>query len=193
MTRVLAAEQNSNFLVPNATIFVELLLFLIILFIFSRFIVPPLTRAMREREEMNRKQAQDREEATRRLQEAEERYQAALADARKEATAIRDEARAEAQRIRDDMRAQTDREVARIREQGEQQLAEQRQQVLGELRSDIGGLSTQLAGRILGTPMGDGGPQQETVDRFLADLDAESGRPAEPEQTGSHRSGGGAS
>ena len=44
MTRVLAAEENSNFLVPNATFFVELLLFLVILFIFWRFIVPPLTR-----------------------------------------------------------------------------------------------------------------------------------------------------
>jgi F-type H+-transporting ATPase subunit b len=79
MTRVLAAEENSNFLVPNATFFVELLLFLVILFIFWRFIVPPLMRAMKERDEMNRKQAQDREEATRRLQEAEERYQATLA------------------------------------------------------------------------------------------------------------------
>lgn len=191
MTSVLAAE-NSNFLVPNATIFVELLLFLLILWIFSRFVVPPLTKAMREREEMNRKQAGDREEATRRLQEAEERYQAALADARKEATAIRDEARAEAQRIRDEMRAETDREVARIREQGEQQLAEQRQQVLAELRNDIGGLSTQLAGRILGTPMGTDGPQRQTVDRFLADLDAERDRAASAEQA-PHGSAGGAS
>ncbi len=185
MTRVLAAEENSNFLVPNATFFVELLLFLVILFIFWRFIVPPLTRAMKERDEMNKKQAQDREEATRRLQEAEERYQAALAEARKEASAIRDEARAEAQRIRDDMRAQTDREVARIREQGEEQLAQQRQQVLGELRADIGGLSTQLASRILGTPMGADGPQRETVDRFLAEADGD--------DRAAHRSGGGAS
>jgi F-type H+-transporting ATPase subunit b len=186
MTRLLAAEENTNFLVPNATIFVELLLFLIILFIFSRFIVPPLTKAMREREEMNRKQAEDREEAHRRLQEAEERYQAALADARKEASAIRDEARADAQRIRDEMRAQTDQEVARIREDGERQLAEQRQQVLDELKGDIGGLSTQLAGRILGTPMGQDGPQRETVERFLAELDADKRDTAQ-------RSGGGAS
>jgi F-type H+-transporting ATPase subunit b len=188
MMKLLAAEESSNFLVPNATIFVELLLFLIILFIFSKFIVPPLTRAMREREEMNRKQAEDREEATRRLQEAEERYQAALAEARREATAIRDAARADAQRIRDEMRAQTDREVAHIREQGEQQLAEQRQQVLSELRSDIGGLSTQLAGRILGTPIGTAGPQRDTVERFLAELD-----PDRSQQTGPQRSGGGAS
>ena len=144
---------------------------------------------MAERDEMNRKQAEEREEATRRLQEAEERYQAALAEARKEATAIRDEARADAQRIRDEMRAETDREVARIREQGEQQLAQQRQQVLGELRGDIGGLSTELASRILGTPMGADGPQRDTVDRFLAELDgdrtATTGRRAQ--------SGGGAS
>ncbi len=170
---VLAAEENSNFLIPNATIFVELLIFLIILFIFYRFIVPPLTRVMDERDQMIRKAVENRDESARRLQEAEERYQAAIADARKEASAIRDEARAEAQQIRDDMRARTDQEVARIREQGEQQLAEQRHQVLDELRGDIGALSTQLAGRILGTPMGEDGPQRATVDRFLADLDAD--------------------
>jgi F-type H+-transporting ATPase subunit b len=189
MTQVLAAEQNSNFLVPNATIFVELLLFLIILFIFYRFIVPPLTRAMKEREEMNRKQAQDREEATRQLQEAEERYQAALAEARKEASAIRDKSRADAQRIRDDMKARADREVAQIREQSEQQLAQQRQQVLGELRQDIGGLSTELAGRILGLPMGADGPQRDTVDRYLAELDGDRTNDRSPVQ----RSRGGAS
>ena len=43
--------------------------------------------------------------------------------------------------------------------------------MLDELREDIGGLSVQLAGRILGTPMGADGPQRETVDRFLAELD----------------------
>lgn len=186
MTRLLAAEESTNFLVPNATIFVEIVLFLIVLFIFSRYIVPPLSKAMREREEMNHRQAEEREEATRRLQEAEERYQAALAEARREATAIRDEARAEAQRIRDEMRTETDREVARIREQGEQQLAQQRQQVLDELRGDIGDLSTELASRILGTPVGEGGDQQATVERFLSELDEADRGPA-------RQTGGGAS
>ncbi len=93
------------------------------------------------------------------------------------------------------MRADTDREVARIREQGEQQLAEQRQQVLGELREDIGGLSTELASRILGTSVGQDGPQRATIDHFLTDLDNGDGdgERARPGQTAPQQSGGGAS
>lgn len=188
MTTLLAAEeQNEIFLLPNGTIFVEILLFLIILFIFSRYIVPPLSKAMEDRQAMVRKQVEDREEAARKLKLAEERYQSSLQEARKQAAAIRDEARADAQRIRDEMREETDREVARIREEGEQQLAEQRRQVVSDLRGEIGGLSTQLASRILGTPMGEDGPQRDTVSRFLAELDgaerdrddhAGAGRPA---------------
>ena len=92
MTRVMAAAEGGetpNFLVPNATIFVVFVIFLLILFFFYRFVVPPLTKAMAERDEMNRKQAEDRDNAQRRLAEAEERYQKALAEARGEAGRIR--------------------------------------------------------------------------------------------------------
>jgi F-type H+-transporting ATPase subunit b len=162
---VLAAGSN-NFLLPNATIIVEFLIFLAILFFFYRFVVPPLTRAMRERDEMMRKQAEERDEAVRRLRQAEERYETALAEARATAASIRDEARAAAQRIRDEMREQTDREVAEIRQRGEDQLAEQREQAMQQLRNDIGDLSVQLATRILGEQPPES-VRRSTVDRFL--------------------------
>ena len=184
--RVLAAE-SSNFLVPNATIFVEFGLFLVILFVFSRFIVPPLSKAMSDREQMNRKAAEDRDEATRKLYEANERYQATLADARREAAAIRDEARLEAQQIRDEMKAATDAEVARIQAEGERQLALQRDQVVAQLHGEIGGLSTQLAQRILGTT---DGPQAATVEQFLAAERSAGGASIGTER--SSRTGGGA-
>ena len=63
-----------NFLVPNATIIVVFLIFLAILFFFYRFVVPPLTKAMAERDDMNRKQAEERDQAVRTLAEAKERY-----------------------------------------------------------------------------------------------------------------------
>lgn len=174
MTRVMAAAgggETPNFLVPNATIFVVFVIFLLILFFFYRFVVPPLTKAMAERDEMNRKQAEDRDNAQRRLAEAEERYQKALAEARAEAGRIRDEARAEAQKIRDEMRADTDREVAEIYRRGEEQLAAQREEAVRSLRAEIGGLSTQLAERVLGRPLPDDGAHRSTVDSYLAELE----------------------
>jgi F-type H+-transporting ATPase subunit b len=174
--RFLAAAgggERPNFLVPNATIFVVFIIFLLVLFFFYRFVVPPLTKAMAERDEMIRKQVEDRDNAQRKLAEAEQRYEKALAEARGEAAKIRDEARAEAQKIRDDMRAETDREVAEIHRRGEEQLAAQREEAVRTLRSEIGGLSTQLAERVLGRSLPSDGGHRSTVDGFLADLDAQ--------------------
>jgi F-type H+-transporting ATPase subunit b len=166
-----AEEETPNFLVPNATIFVVFAIFLLILFFFYRFVVPPLTKAMAEREEMNRKQVEDRENAQRKLAEAEKRYDEALAEARREAAKIRDEARADAQKVRDDMRAETDRQVAEIHRRGEEQLVAQREQAVQSLRGEIAGLSTQLAERVLGRSLPADGSHRSTVDGFLTELE----------------------
>ena len=167
MATPLAAE-TQNFLLPNATIFVVSFLFLVILWFFYRFVVPPLTKAMAERDEMNRKQAEERDAAVRKLAEAQERYDAALADARAQATAVKDEARADAQRIRDEKRAETDREVAEIHRRGAEELAAQRAEAVHALRGEIGGLSTDVAGKILGRPVA---YDDANVVSYLAELD----------------------
>jgi F-type H+-transporting ATPase subunit b len=172
-TVTLAAEGGGNdiFLLPNSTFVVCLLIFVGMFLIFHRFIVPPLAKAMREREAMLKKQAEDRAEAAKRLEQAKERYESSLAEARAESTRIKDEARADAEKIRQQMRTETDEEVARIRAEGLAQLEEQRTAALGTLRGEIGGLSTDLAGRILGSPMGADGPQKSTIEAYLAELD----------------------
>lgn len=177
MVTVLAASEN--FLFPDATFLVELLLFVVILLVLNRWVVPPLTRAMRERQDMVRKQVEDSQEAVRQVQLAEQRYESALAEARGEAASIRDEARADAQRYRDELREQADREVERIRSHGAEQLATQREQTVRALRTEIGGLATQLAERITGESLAGDGRRRSTVDRFLADLDQR-----EPTRTG---------
>jgi len=170
--RVLAAESSSNFLVPNGTFIVELVIFLIILAVFWRYMVPPVQKAMAGRQEMIRRQIEENRKAHELLEQADAKYREVLAEARTEAAKIRDEARAEAGKIKAELREQADREVAQIRQRGEEQLATQREQVLRQLRSEIGDLAVTLAGRIVGESMADEARRRGTVDRFIEELDA---------------------
>lgn len=166
-------EAAQNFLVPNATVVVVFLIFLAILFFFYRFVVPPLTKAMDEREDMNRKQVQERDQAVATLDEAKQRYEQNLAQARATATTAKDEARADAQRIRDEMKAETDREVAAVHERGAAALEGERQQALSELHGQVGDLSAELASKVLGRSVT---VDPASVQRLLADVGTPGGQ-----------------
>jgi len=100
---VLAAN---NFLLPNATFIAEFVAFLLILWLVKRFIVPPVQKALRERQAIIDQQMKDADEAKQKLAEAQSAYQDALKEARTEAAQIRESARAEAQRTIDELRQQ---------------------------------------------------------------------------------------
>ncbi|MGH3936112.1 MAG: F0F1 ATP synthase subunit B [Pseudonocardiaceae bacterium] len=170
---------ENNFLIPNATIIVELLIFLVIFWVIWRYAVPPLKKAMNERQDMVRRQIAESQEARQRLDDAQARYSAALAEARVEAAKIREAARADAQDIKDEMSRQAEQEVARIRQRGEEQLVTQREQVVRELRGELGKLAVTLAGRIVGESVADDARRAGTVDRFLDELEGMSAPPGD--------------
>lgn len=178
----LAAQEDGGdiFLIPNATFFVELVIFLVVLGVVWRYAVPPVKRAMDERQSMVRRQIEESQKASTRLSEAEARYSQALAEARIEAAKIREAARADAQEIKDEMRQQAEQEVARIRERGDEQLATQREAVIRELRGELGKLAVTLAGRIVGESVADDARRAGTVDRFLDELQGMAGLESNP-------------
>jgi F-type H+-transporting ATPase subunit b len=170
--RVLAQEEgNDIFLIPNATFWVELVIFLLMLFVIWRYVVPPIRKATPERQEMVRRQVEESRLAKERLEKADADYREAMSEARTEAAKIRDEARAEAGRIKAELREQAEHEVALIRQRGEEQLERQREQVKRELSAEIGQLAVTLAGRIVGESMQDEANRRGTVDRFIAELE----------------------
>lgn len=168
-TRTVVAQ--SNFLVPNGTIIVELVIFLVVLWVIWRYVVPPVKRVMQQRQDMIRKQIEESQEASEKLAAAERKYEEALDEARTEAAKIREGARAEAQRLKEEMRDQAEQEVAGIRQRGEEQLTTQREQVVRELRSEIGNLAVTLSERMVGESLADDSRSSGTVDRFLDELD----------------------
>ena len=170
------------FLLPNMTFVAELVAFVIILGIIARYILPPIQKAMRQRQEMIEQQAVDADAAKAKLAEAEETYKNALTEARVEAAQIRENARAEAQRTVEEMRAAAQEEQGRIVARGEEQLARQRAAIVRDLRSEVGTLAVELAEKIVDQRLSDEAQVSATVDAFLAGLEAQAD--ASPADTG---------
>lgn len=165
MPERVAAEKI--FIIPDATLIVELLIFLVVLAVLWRFVVPPVQRAMVERRDIVRRELEEAERARGRLAEAEQEYRRAVDETRADATRVREEARAEGQRLLDAARDRAAREYEDQAAEHADRLQADRLAVLAALRDDIGALSVQLAGRVIGEPL-DASANQETVERFLA-------------------------
>ncbi|OLE28177.1 MAG: hypothetical protein AUG44_08165 [Actinobacteria bacterium 13_1_20CM_3_71_11] len=164
-----------NFLVPNGTFIAELIAFLIILGVLWRYVVPPVSKAMTERQELIKNQLDEGQRASERLKQAEADYREALEQARATAAQIRDQARADAAAIREEILERAQQERDRVLETGREQLATERQTLIRELRADLGNLAVELAGRILGESLAEEARQRGTVDRFLSELQQEAG------------------
>jgi F-type H+-transporting ATPase subunit b len=164
----------SNFLVPNATFIVELIAFAIIFWILAKYVVPPINKAMTDRQNAIRKEFADLEVAQADARDAEKKYRDELADAKHEAAQIREDARQQGAAIVADMRSQAQEESDRILRHGRAQLEAERAQAVAALRNEVGSMATELAGRIVGESLEDDDRQARTVERFISALENES-------------------
>jgi F-type H+-transporting ATPase subunit b len=162
---------SSNFLVPNGTFLVSLLAFGILVWIFGKYLIPPINKAMTARQEAIRKEFADLEDAQSDARKAEAEYKEQLNNAKHEAARIREEAREQGAQIVQDARDKAQTEADRIVEHGHTQIEADRKAAVASLRRDVGSLATDLAGRIVGESMDDDERQGRVVERFLADLE----------------------
>ena len=161
----------SNFLVPNGTFLVSLLAFAILVWIFGKYLIPPINKAMTARQEAIRAEFSDLEEAKASAREAEAEYKEQLNNAKHEAAKIREDAREQGAQIVQDARDKAQVEADRMIEHAHTQIEADRKAAFASLRRDVGSLATTLAGRIVGESMDDDERQGRVVERFLADLE----------------------
>jgi F-type H+-transporting ATPase subunit b len=166
---VLASEEGggtSNFLIPNGTFFFVLAIFLIVLGVIAKFVVPPIQKVLGEREQMVAKTVEDNRRAAAQEAAAEADYKAELAAGRSEAAGIRDEARSEGRQVVDAARAGANDEVAATLQVADEELKLQSDAIAPQLRASVGVLSTTLASRVLGVPV-DGAVSSTTASTGL--------------------------
>ena len=173
MLTTLAAEGGTahNPIIP---LWQELVLgtiaFAILCFVLIKYVFPVMEKTFAARVDAIEGGIKRAEAAQAEANQLLEQYKAQLAEARTEAARIRDEARADAEGIRTEVLATAREESDRIIAAGREQLAAQRESIVRDLRSEVGTLAVDLAGRIVGESLADEARNRGTVDRFLDEL-----------------------
>jgi F-type H+-transporting ATPase subunit b len=144
------AEGGNNFLVPNGTFFFVLAIFLIVLAVIGVWVVPPITKVLRERDAMVAKTLSDNKKAGEQFDAAAADYEEAMKEARVQASSYRDNARAEGRKVVEDARTDAEQQVMSTLQMAAEQLKRERDAVELDLRANVGAMSATLASRILG-------------------------------------------
>lgn len=161
-----------NPLLPELPEIIAAVVFVVILtFLITKYVVPQFEATYAARTEAIQGGIEKAERAQEAAAAALAQYTDQLAEARTEAARIREDAKTQGSQILAEMREQAQSEAARIKESAQAQLEAERAQVLLSLRSEVGGLATTLASRIVGESLDDDERARRTVDRFLADLE----------------------
>ncbi|GAA4284028.1 F0F1 ATP synthase subunit B [Brevibacterium daeguense] len=175
---VLAAETPNPLLPATYDIVWSAVCFVIIFFAFWKLVLPKFREILDERAQAIEGGIEKAEKVQAEADKALAEYQKQLADGRAEAARLRAEAQEEGAQIVADMKQRANEEAERIISQAKAQIEAERQSAMLELRGEVGGLATDLASRIVGESLRDEHRAAGVVDRFIADLEAQTPAPA---------------
>ncbi len=173
-TVFIVASEEPNPLIPASyDILWGTVSFVILLLLFWKYVLPTFNRIVAERAEkieggIARAKVMQAEAA-----QSREAYSAQLESAAKEASAIRTSAHSDGEQIVSAARIQATEAAAAVAARADAQIQIEREAAIGSLQRDVGDLALALASKIVGESLTDDARARATVDRFIADLEAQ--------------------
>jgi F-type H+-transporting ATPase subunit b len=172
---------TSNFLIPNGTFIVELVAFVIVLAIVARYILPPVNRALKDRQTAIRSELEAADEAKADAARADEERRAALEQARQHAREIVEQANRTAERLSAEAQTRGQSEYDRMVSSADAEIRLARQWALEEAANRLGELVVETVERIIGREMDAAAHRdliEEAIDALQRDTSAGDARAA---------------
>ncbi|WP_431898369.1 F0F1 ATP synthase subunit B [Nonomuraea sp. bgisy101] len=150
---------------------IGLVMFLVTLFVIGKLLVPRIQKTLAERADAIDGGMMRAEEARAEARNLERQYRERLEVARRDAALLREEAREQGAQIGAELRAQAQAQARHLIGTAHAQIEADRQAAFAQLRPEIGRLSTDLAGRVIGESLEVDVRDTGIVERFLDELD----------------------
>lgn len=174
-TLLIAAEEEGgsglDLLIPPVNeLIAGIVAFAIVFFFVWKWAVPAINRMLEQRQAAVAGQIADAEKAKAEAESLLADYRGQLAEARAEGNKIIEQARQTAEQMRADIVAKAEADAEQIRARARDEAAGEMARALTEAKSQVGDISVDLAGRIVGESL-DAKAHQALIDRYLADLE----------------------
>ncbi|GFN32717.1 F0F1 ATP synthase subunit B [Paenibacillus xylaniclasticus] len=148
---------------------IQLIAFLILLWLLKRYAFGPLLGIMEQRKQLVQSQLADAENSRKQASQHLEEQKQALQQARKEAFDIIEQARSTSSKQADDIIAVAKNEASRLKEDAVKDIESEKNKAIAALRSEVGGMSVQIASKIIEKQI-DEKSQEQLVDQYLKEV-----------------------
>jgi F-type H+-transporting ATPase subunit b len=138
------------FLLPNGTFFIELIVSIILILAIYKWVLPPINKAMEERQEKIRDSLEAADRARADAEAADDERRAVLEEARHQAREIVAQANRTADQVRTDAQARGQGEYDRIVGNAEAEIALARQRAVDEAAERMGEIVMEVVERVIG-------------------------------------------
>ena len=163
----------SIFLLPNGTFFVELIIFIVLIVIMGKKIIPPINAAVAERQDRVRASLDAADQARADALAADDERRAVLEEARGTAREIVAQANRTAEAVRVDAQARGQAEFERIVGGAEADVALARQRAVEEAANRLGEIAMDVVERVIGRPV-NAEAHQDLIEEAVSALRADS-------------------
>ena len=172
---ILAAEEAKNPILPDtAELLFGTLAFAIVFIVIAKFAMPGLNKALEERRGKIQGDLEGAEHARAEAERQLADYKAQLTGAREEANRIIEEARKTADQLRKDIQGKAEQEAQATVARAQEEIRAERDRVFQDLKSQVGDIAVELAGRVVGRSL-DKDAHERLIDDYI-DQVARSGK-----------------
>jgi F-type H+-transporting ATPase subunit b len=145
--------------------------FAIIFFFFWKWVLPRINTLLEERRQQIRGQLESAEQTRTQAEQELADYRSQLANARDEGNRIIEEARVTADQLRRDIQANAEQEAENTVARAQDEIRAERDRVFNELRTQVGEIAVELAGRVVGQSL-DKQAHEKLIDDYISQVAA---------------------
>jgi F-type H+-transporting ATPase subunit b len=153
----------------NGTVIVELLTFLVMLYVLARYVYPFVVELAEARQRAIAQQLHDAEEARTAAEARLKEAQAQLEEARRTAQQVIDSANKSGEQLRQEMRDKAEEDARRIAESARRDIEAERDRALQSARSEVAALVVTATEKVIGETL-DQPKHRQLIDRAIEEV-----------------------